>query len=116
MSLLVCPNCKVAMIVVPRNCVEMDVCPDCQGVWLDRGKIDRLFATGTAAPPSLLPRADSSNVPRSASVLGTFGSCRTDDDHHHGHEDDHRDRKDGHDRGHGDEHSRRGGFWNNIFD
>jgi ribosomal protein L37AE/L43A len=37
MSLLMCPNCNEGMQEVRRNEVQIDVCPKCRGVWLDRG-------------------------------------------------------------------------------
>ncbi|MEI6985261.1 MAG: zf-TFIIB domain-containing protein [Rhodospirillaceae bacterium] len=117
MSLLVCPNCNVGMVVVPRNGVEIDVCPDCQGVWLDRGELDRLMASVSAAPsPGLRPditTADNQSG-RSAAGFGNFTSRRNNDDNDH----------DSHNRGHGhdeehekdDRHGKRRGSWMNIFD
>lgn len=43
MPLLVCPNCEVGMVVVQRSGVELDTCPRCRGVWLDRGELDKLL-------------------------------------------------------------------------
>ncbi|MBF0144927.1 MAG: zf-TFIIB domain-containing protein [Magnetococcales bacterium] len=43
MPLLVCPNCEVGMLVVQREGVELDTCPRCRGVWLDRGELDKLL-------------------------------------------------------------------------
>lgn len=33
-----------------RGEVEIDVCPRCRGVWLDRGEIDKLAGTGRMKP------------------------------------------------------------------
>lgn len=38
-----CPLCDVPMKVVERRGVEIDVCPECRGVWLDRGELDKLL-------------------------------------------------------------------------
>jgi Zn-finger nucleic acid-binding protein len=36
-----CPNCKDAILVMSqRQGVEIDYCPECRGVWLDRGELD----------------------------------------------------------------------------
>ena len=35
-----CPACKHAMIVVEYHRIELDYCPNCQGVWFDSGELD----------------------------------------------------------------------------
>lgn len=44
MPLLLCPNDNVAMQEVDRNGVHIDVCPQCRGVWLDRGELEKLLS------------------------------------------------------------------------
>ena len=43
MPLLMCPNCNEGMQEVRRNEVQVDVCPKCRGVWLDRGELEKLL-------------------------------------------------------------------------
>jgi uncharacterized protein len=43
MSLLVCPNDGTSMQAINRNGVLIDVCPQCRGVWLDRGELEMLL-------------------------------------------------------------------------
>lgn len=39
-----CPVCKDAKLVITeRQGIEIDYCPDCRGVWLDRGELDKLI-------------------------------------------------------------------------
>ncbi len=39
-----CPICDdVRMREVDKNGVHIDVCPECKGVWLDRGELDKLM-------------------------------------------------------------------------
>jgi Zn-finger nucleic acid-binding protein len=39
-----CPACKdVTLAVTERQGVEIDYCPECRGVWLDRGELDKLI-------------------------------------------------------------------------
>lgn len=38
-----CPNCSVALVMSDRQGIEIDYCPDCRGVWLDRGELDKLI-------------------------------------------------------------------------
>jgi Zn-finger nucleic acid-binding protein len=45
MPLLMCPNCNEGMQEVRRNEVQIDVCPKCRGVWLDRGELEKLLHT-----------------------------------------------------------------------
>lgn len=40
-----CPLCDVPMKEVERRGVLIDVCPECRGVWLDRGELEKLLAT-----------------------------------------------------------------------
>ena len=43
MPLLLCPNCNVSMQNVKRSAVELDICPSCRSVWLDRGELEKLL-------------------------------------------------------------------------
>lgn len=49
-----CPHCiETALVMSERQGVEIDYCPQCRGVWLDRGELDKLIeksASTTAAP------------------------------------------------------------------
>ncbi len=50
-----CPVCKDHQLVMSeRQGVEIDYCPSCRGVWLDRGELDKLIEKSTAmsAPPA----------------------------------------------------------------
>ena len=39
-----CPNCLDApLLMTERQGVEIDYCPVCRGVWLDRGELDKLI-------------------------------------------------------------------------
>ncbi|WP_038056955.1 zf-TFIIB domain-containing protein [Thermus amyloliquefaciens] len=49
MPLLLCPNCQVGMREVERRGVVLDVCPQCGGVWLDRGELEKLLAEAKEA-------------------------------------------------------------------
>ena len=39
-----CPVCDVRLVTMDRQGVEIDYCPQCRGVWLDRGELDKLIA------------------------------------------------------------------------
>ena len=102
-----CPICQEPDLVMSsRQNIEIDYCPQCRGVWLDRGELDKLIersvqenAAAQAAPP---PQAEG-RPPRHDD------RGRADDRHDRGHE---RDRHyGGHDRGY-----RKKSFWHEIFD
>lgn len=38
-----CPVCKVPLTMSERQGVEIDYCPQCRGVWLDRGELDKII-------------------------------------------------------------------------
>ncbi|WP_261524506.1 zf-TFIIB domain-containing protein [Burkholderia multivorans] len=48
-----CPVCKTPdLLMAERQSIEIDYCPDCRGVWLDRGELDKLIARDSRdAPP-----------------------------------------------------------------
>jgi Zn-finger nucleic acid-binding protein len=61
-----CPNDSATLVMSERSGVEIDYCPECRGVWLDRGELDKILdraesefaksapqptAAPTAAPP-----------------------------------------------------------------
>lgn len=49
-----CPACRDAtLLITERQNIEIDYCPQCRGVWLDRGELDKLIER--SAPPSAAP-------------------------------------------------------------
>ncbi len=38
-----CPNCNETLLMTQRNNVEIDYCPNCRGIWLDKGELDKLL-------------------------------------------------------------------------
>jgi Zn-finger nucleic acid-binding protein len=55
---MLCPACKdVTLSLADRQGIEIDFCPKCRGVWLDRGELDRIIERSeqTAAPPPIPP-------------------------------------------------------------
>lgn len=87
-----CPLCNVELKMTDRQGIEIDYCPKCRGVWLDRGELDKI-------------------IERSVQPSVNYNENRDfyiehDDNHHynkHGYEDKHRKHK-------------RGGFLGEIFD
>ncbi|MCR9150145.1 MAG: zf-TFIIB domain-containing protein [Rhodobacteraceae bacterium] len=48
-----CPIDGTQLVMTDRNGVEIDYCPSCRGVWLDRGELDKIIerSMAQAAPP-----------------------------------------------------------------
>jgi Zn-finger nucleic acid-binding protein len=40
---MTCPNCGETLLMTERLKVEIDYCPKCRGVWLDKGELDKLL-------------------------------------------------------------------------
>lgn len=45
-----CPVCSTGLQVVERQSVEIDFCPRCRGVWLDRGELDKIIDRSSHHP------------------------------------------------------------------
>jgi Zn-finger nucleic acid-binding protein len=54
-----CPTCpEILLVMADRQGVEIDYCPQCRGVWLDRGELDKLIelaGAAVAAPAGYAP-------------------------------------------------------------
>ena len=44
-----CPLCAVDLVMSDRQGIEIDYCPKCRGIWLDRGEIDKIIERSQAA-------------------------------------------------------------------
>jgi Zn-finger nucleic acid-binding protein len=45
-----CPTCVTDLRVTERQGVQLDWCPRCQGVWLERGELDTIIERSRADP------------------------------------------------------------------
>lgn len=60
-----CPNCNETLLITERHQVEIDYCPNCRGVWLDRGELDKLLQFAEANSSGNPTYQDHSNNHRS---------------------------------------------------
>ena len=98
-----CPACNVPLAMSDRQGVEIDYCPRCRGVWLDRGEIDKIIERELAAYGPLTHREQRPPVPEGPFYRDDREPYRDrDDDHYHG--DKHRKKK------------RRESFLEDLFD
>ncbi len=97
---MLCPIDKTPLVMSERQNIEIDYCPTCRGVWLDRGELDKIIersaAESAAAAPPAAPRAPAAPYPPQPGYQPHYG------DHHRGY---------GH---HG--HKRRKSWLEDIFD
>lgn len=73
-----CPNCEETLVMADRQGVEIDYCPKCRGVWLDRGELDKIIERSTefyTAPESTKDRYYSDDEAKKFYPKG--------DDHYH---------------------------------
>ncbi len=81
-----CPNDGVELRMAERQGVEIDYCPECRGVWLDRGELDKIIdrvqeamgqGTGTVPTPGYQPQIQ----PQPTYGGEGYRGYRDDDDH-----------------------------------
>lgn len=64
-----CPLCKnVSLVMSERQGIEIDYCPNCRGVWLDRGELDKIIERSLGAVPSAAAPQNRAPDPRYTSV------------------------------------------------
>ncbi|HAF43102.1 MAG TPA: hypothetical protein DCG90_15285 [Sphingobium sp.] len=65
-SAMLCPVCHIGLAMTDRQGVEIDYCPQCRGVWLDRGELDKIIersAQASVPTPQPAPFAQPSYRP-----------------------------------------------------
>lgn len=112
--MMYCPICKnVGLVMAERQGIEIDYCPACRGVWLDRGELDKIIERAiqgetnqTSGPNTSGPanRFNPANEPGPGEWLRNGYS-----DHHE------RDKRRRDEHGYGQQ-GHRGSFWKELFD
>ena len=55
-NVMKCPSCaETTLVMAERQGVEIDYCPSCRGIWLDRGELDKLLDKAAAVTASTAP-------------------------------------------------------------
>jgi Zn-finger nucleic acid-binding protein len=104
-----CPVCvDVQLSISSREGVEIDYCPQCRGVWLDRGELDKILDRVAAAPAAPPPPPARDDRPRDDRDRDRD---RDRDDRHRDRDDRYRDRDD-----RSSKKRRRGSFLEDLFD
>jgi Zn-finger nucleic acid-binding protein len=66
-SAMQCPVCRVPLAMSDRQGIEIVYCPQCRGVWLDRGELDKIIER--SAPPA----STGGSAPRPSEPLHSAG-------------------------------------------
>jgi Zn-finger nucleic acid-binding protein len=61
-----CPHCNETLLMTERNSIEIDYCPSCRGVWLDKGELDKMLLYAAQSAP------DNHTVPHSFGTQGAY--------------------------------------------
>jgi Zn-finger nucleic acid-binding protein len=88
-----CPVCNVALLMTDKQGVEIDYCPTCRGIWLDRGELEKLVER-------MAVLENKQNMRQAAPYPSSD---------HHGHDKHSRDN-------HGYHHGKRETIWHKMFD
>lgn len=108
---MLCPVCQTGLAMSDRNGVEIDYCPSCRGVWLDRGELDKIIERSTEhMPPPPPPSTQRDGRP--GGLMGLASSLLDSDDDRHG--DRHRDKR--YDDDHYRKPRRKKSFLSDFFD
>lgn len=69
-----CPVDGTTLMIADRGGVEIDYCPQCRGVWLDRGELDKIIERSApqAAPPRPAPGGYKGGEPYRKKKRGGF--------------------------------------------
>ncbi len=103
-----CPVClQPDLVMADRQGIEIDYCPQCRGVWLDRGELDKIIERSAAQAPAAPPPPQQPYVPQTPqpgyAPQQPYAQQR---DHHKKYDDDYR----------GGYKKKRKGFLGDIFD
>ncbi len=92
---LLCPTCRVDLVMSERQGIEIDYCPKCRGVWLDRGELDKIIERSASEEGRAAPAQPQTHQPYPTQGYYEGG-------HGHG--------------GHGGHSRRHGSFLGRLFD
>jgi uncharacterized protein len=76
-----CPQCNITLVMAERSGVEIDYCPQCRGIWLDRGELDKIIERASQANPKPPVYEESRQAPQNA-PYDKHSSKRDDHGHH----------------------------------
>lgn len=73
---MLCPVCKVGLHMSDRQGIEIDYCPQCRGIWLDRGELDKIIersgVSDAPVPPAPPPVPQAPQPPQGSPWGGGY--------------------------------------------
>ena len=75
-----CPMDSADLVMTERQGIEIDYCPKCRGVWLDRGELDKIIERNAASEAAMAAPPPPQAPPRQAQHRQDYD----DDDRHYG--------------------------------
>jgi Zn-finger nucleic acid-binding protein len=82
-----CPVCKETnLVMADRQNIEIDYCPQCRGVWLDRGELDKIIERSLTDVPAPAVQQNRVNVADQRPQYGDYRHGKDDryrDDYRH---------------------------------
>jgi len=104
-----CPVCKnVSLVMSERQGIEIDYCPNCRGVWLDRGELDKIIERSIGGTPAAAPAQHRAPDPRYSQPDPRYSQPDPRYYQQHG--------SHGHSHGHPHHKKKREGFLSDLFD
>ena len=78
---MLCPLDRTALVMSERQGIEIDCCPSCRGIWLDRGELDKILERSAAeSGPAQQPAAPPSGGRENYSPPRDYSQCDHGDD------------------------------------
>lgn len=105
-----CPNDNATLQMTTREGIEIDYCPECRGVWLDRGELDKLIERSNMGGQQGYQQPQHQQFEQREPRYEE----RRDTRHYDDEDDDYRHHNGGH--GHHQKHHKKEGFLGDLFD
>ena len=109
-----CPNCsEVDLLMSERQGIEIDYCPKCRGVWLDKGELDKFIQQSERQAPTInaVERREAPPIERSNRDYTSSHESRSDNQYDgHRRDDDHDDQR------YPQRGKKKESFFSNLFD
>ena len=81
---MLCPVDKTALALSERHGIEIDYCPTCRGIWLDRGELDKILERNASDMMPSSPARSGGARPEPYPARNRYSDEYDDDDRHGG--------------------------------
>ena len=78
-----CPIDAAELVMSERSGIEIDYCPQCRGVWLDRGELDKIIDRAATTEPARPVEAPPQSRPSQPTYHDDDGYRHHNDSYHH---------------------------------